>query len=482
MASGGHGGLKEVFDKYSKFGKSESQLKEKDIRIDSKNLTKMLKDTGVIDSKYSSNLFDNDMARVLGKLTTGGTYAKGIKTFEFQGFKQLIEQVAESKKTSVDSIVEKIQSSGGPSLANVTTTANKETTGRMTDTSQYTGSHKERFDAEGHGKGIEGRADIDKNTGYVVYFSYYSMNSLFNSVDSIVSYLRAPISMSGSQKITNDLKSSKKQRKDKGQLNVLSTTPNDLPQVEASIEILPKGRVRYGPVTVNPRKLPSKTLYTGRRSKYEVLSTDEEEKRRDRRERNRVAATKCREKRENVLSYLEIEYNKELKNHENLLKMVDALGQQKQHLESVVTNHLNECPLLNNSPSMVFGDTGFLSSIIDTPAPLLPSYQPPVYSEEEELSNFLDSNPILTNSAYDTDSSHSIFIPQQHQQPLVITMTNSSIERLMNSIQSPAISMDNSNNHSILVNSAFGASCAKQHSNSSEDDSLPSTRTNPYVC
>ncbi|CAF0802178.1 unnamed protein product [Adineta steineri] len=69
MASGGHGGLKEVFDKYSKFGKSESQLKEKDIRIDSKNLTKMLKDTGVIDSKYSSNLFDNDMARVLGKLT-----------------------------------------------------------------------------------------------------------------------------------------------------------------------------------------------------------------------------------------------------------------------------------------------------------------------------------------------------------------------------------------------------------------------------
>ncbi|CAF4441384.1 unnamed protein product, partial [Adineta steineri] len=118
---------------------------------------------------------------------------------------------------------------------------------------------------------------------------------------------------------------------------------------------------RYGPVTVNPRKLPSKTLYTGRRSKYEVLSTDEEEKRRDRRERNRVAATKCREKRENVLSYLEIEYNKELKNHENLLKMVDALGQQKQHLESVVTNHLNECPLLNNSPSMVFGDTGLRS-------------------------------------------------------------------------------------------------------------------------
>ena len=64
---------------------------------------------------------------------------------------------------------------------------------------------------------------------------------------------------------------------------------------------------RYGPITVNPRKEPSKTLYTGRRSKYEVLSGDDEETRRDRRERNRVAATKCREKRETVLQQLERE-------------------------------------------------------------------------------------------------------------------------------------------------------------------------------
>ena len=37
----------------------------------------------------------------------------------------------------------------------------------MTDTSHYTGSHKERFDAEGHGKGKEGRVYEVKNTGYV---------------------------------------------------------------------------------------------------------------------------------------------------------------------------------------------------------------------------------------------------------------------------------------------------------------------------
>lgn len=37
----------------------------------------------------------------------------------------------------------------------------------MTDSSQYTGSHKERFDESGKGKGAEGRADKVDNTGYV---------------------------------------------------------------------------------------------------------------------------------------------------------------------------------------------------------------------------------------------------------------------------------------------------------------------------
>ena len=38
---------------------------------------------------------------------------------------------------------------------------------RLTDTSKYTGSHKERFDASGKGKGIEGREDVADTSGYV---------------------------------------------------------------------------------------------------------------------------------------------------------------------------------------------------------------------------------------------------------------------------------------------------------------------------
>ncbi len=37
----------------------------------------------------------------------------------------------------------------------------------MTDTSNYTGSHKERFDESGKGKGADGRTDKADNSGYV---------------------------------------------------------------------------------------------------------------------------------------------------------------------------------------------------------------------------------------------------------------------------------------------------------------------------
>jgi hypothetical protein len=42
-----------------------------------------------------------------------------------------------------------------------------ETVARLTDTSKYTGSHKQRFDETGKGKGISGRKDIVDQSGYV---------------------------------------------------------------------------------------------------------------------------------------------------------------------------------------------------------------------------------------------------------------------------------------------------------------------------
>lgn len=40
-------------------------------------------------------------------------------------------------------------------------------TARLTDTKSYTGTHKERFDDTGKGKGIAGRKNLVDESGYV---------------------------------------------------------------------------------------------------------------------------------------------------------------------------------------------------------------------------------------------------------------------------------------------------------------------------
>ncbi len=63
-------GLQKAFDKYSKFGKTQAQLSDHNgLRIGSAGIQKMMKDCSLIDTKYTSQLLDNDIARVLGKLT-----------------------------------------------------------------------------------------------------------------------------------------------------------------------------------------------------------------------------------------------------------------------------------------------------------------------------------------------------------------------------------------------------------------------------
>lgn len=45
---------------------------------------------------------------------------------------------------------------------------------RLTDHTKYTGSHKQRFDESGKGRGKAGREDILPNTGYVTGFKAWT--------------------------------------------------------------------------------------------------------------------------------------------------------------------------------------------------------------------------------------------------------------------------------------------------------------------
>lgn len=89
------------------------------------------------------------------------------KTIDFKQFEQYLDMLAKEKKIEPSEIKEKMINCGLPGTANTTQATNVGGVDRLTDTSKYTGAHKERFDESGKGKGIQGREDVSQNSGYV---------------------------------------------------------------------------------------------------------------------------------------------------------------------------------------------------------------------------------------------------------------------------------------------------------------------------
>lgn len=143
--------LQQIFTDFAKFGNPKSDGKQ----ITLTNADKWLKDAGITDGKKVTT---TDTSIEFKKLKS--------KTIDFKQFLQFVEGLAKSKKIDFQEFVTKLAKSA-PSTAGATTSDKSGVVERMTDTSKYTGSHKERFDAEGKGKGISGREDTTANDGYV---------------------------------------------------------------------------------------------------------------------------------------------------------------------------------------------------------------------------------------------------------------------------------------------------------------------------
>ncbi|CAF1324907.1 unnamed protein product [Rotaria sordida] len=100
--------------------------------------------------------------------------------------------------------------------------------------------------------------------------------------------------------------------------------------------------VQYGPIHIRLCRRPAPTIATGRRPKHLVLAGEEAIKREKRREKNREAARKLKERRQCI----EDELNQKLKElqgeHTNLQEYLQQLQQRKQHLQEKVNNCLND--------------------------------------------------------------------------------------------------------------------------------------------
>ncbi|XP_015786377.1 TPPP family protein CG45057 [Tetranychus urticae] len=145
------------FRSFAKFGDSKSTGEA----ITLSNSDKWFKQAKVIDGK---------------KITTvdTGIYFKKIaktkKALNLKEYVKFLEEIAKNKKIDVSEIKQKLSSSGPPATTKTTTAACSAAVARLTDHTKYTGTHKQRFDETGKGRGKIGRVDPPKDTGYVQGF------------------------------------------------------------------------------------------------------------------------------------------------------------------------------------------------------------------------------------------------------------------------------------------------------------------------
>ncbi|NXE17320.1 TPPP2 protein, partial [Lophotis ruficrista] len=98
--------------------------------------------------------------------------AKGAHTITFAEFQQAMKELCRKRfkdKSTEEALQAVYGLIEGKEPGNIGATKATKVGGveRLTDTSKYTGSHKERFDESGKGKGLAGRQDLTDNSGYV---------------------------------------------------------------------------------------------------------------------------------------------------------------------------------------------------------------------------------------------------------------------------------------------------------------------------
>ncbi|CAF0727444.1 unnamed protein product [Adineta ricciae] len=110
--------------------------------------------------------------------------------------------------------------------------------------------------------------------------------------------------------------------------------------------------IEFGPIKVKPRKKPAPTLATGRRSKYETLTPEEEHKRELRRARNRAAAERVRLNRLSVEQDLQGQIDALEHQEQNLHMNIQMLETHKLNLQTRISTHEQICSPRNVSNTL----------------------------------------------------------------------------------------------------------------------------------
>ncbi|XP_077347922.1 tubulin polymerization-promoting protein isoform X1 [Lithobates pipiens] len=157
--------FEEAFRKFAIHGDTRATGKE----MHGKNWSKLCKDCQIIDGKTVTT---TDVDIIFSKVK-----AKSCRTITFQQFSDALEELAlqrfkDHEKEEAVSMMHKLVEGKSPVIAGVTKAVSSPTVSRLTDVSKFTGSHKERFDPSGKGRGKAGREDLVDRSGYVAGYKH----------------------------------------------------------------------------------------------------------------------------------------------------------------------------------------------------------------------------------------------------------------------------------------------------------------------
>lgn len=152
--------MEELFKSFCSFGADKSGSGAS--LLDGAKFAKMTKDLKLLDKNLTSTDVDIIFTKVKPKSERKITFAQ---------FQEALKLLAEKKFPGATDALQKLHAKmlegGGPLAHGVTKALKTGAVDRLTDASKFTGSHKERFDEDGKGKGVAGRKDIVDESGYV---------------------------------------------------------------------------------------------------------------------------------------------------------------------------------------------------------------------------------------------------------------------------------------------------------------------------
>lgn len=152
--------LRNVYQDFASFGATRSAGMP---MMDGPKFAKFAKDCKLVDK---ANLTPTDVDLIFAKAKT-----KTERRISYDQFCTAVSMMADKRypeqagDNALEALMKKVITSQGPKASSATVADSTGIYSKLTDSSLYTGSHKERFNADGSGKGLDGRDKIVKGTG-----------------------------------------------------------------------------------------------------------------------------------------------------------------------------------------------------------------------------------------------------------------------------------------------------------------------------